>query len=630
MKYYTALFILLFAIQLQSQNIWQFPEPLVAAGNYSITDTVFMSPAGNDTNSGTMNSPVATFLKALQLLPFGTQGVNGGHAYGLVLLLPGTYVVSNGFQQPTGQYEQGNTYKNVSLEGIGDVTIQGRQDTFANGHLIRLMGSHIFIKNLKLKYGKIHGVYFSNQTPRINNILVDAVSVDSVMSFSMLFQDVDTILIRNSKGLHSSRPGLDTLTSPCQWPSGIKFYGCKWAIIHDSEVAYTRGEGLNFHNSEYGLAYNNLLHDNSSNIYCDNSARIVIRNNLNYATPGKEVYWRTCPSDTIPLYGSNGILLANEGACSNGGPTYQFCQSYCPFDNRSYPHIDSIFIFNNFFVNTTSALNLWQGNVDLIIAGYNCVRNVFFHHNTIIGVTGDSTAGNAAMIYAYFPNAYNTVLNRGFSIAENINIHGNIISYDVMKYGGIQPIRVVRDATFPVPFELNVSNNRVIEFDDEFTSTDQVDTALIASVDPAIDSIIKYLQPCPENANLIQPVSLADWIDSDYSYTIRLDTTNVGALEYVEQCSIDTTPASTFSTKSLKFNIYPNPAENQLICMREGMLESASLACVDLTGKRHFNIDWPTDKSSIVISVNHLTAGLYFLYYQYQGQTLRSLKFIKV
>lgn len=510
-------------------------------------------------NDGSIHSPVATFQKALSLLPFGTVGVNEGNAYGLIRVLPGNYVLTDGWQQNLNQYQNGGTFKNVSVEGIGEVTIGGSDTVFANGHGIRLIGNHIFLKNLHIHNTKIHGVSIGGNAERNRHVLIDQVEVDSVQSFSMLISTTDTVLIRNSKGLYGSRPGFDTLQSPCQWPSGIKFYDCKWSTIHDSEIAYTRGEGLNFHNSEYGLAFNNRLHDNTTNIYCDNSARIVLRNNINYADPEKAMYWRGCPADTTKTYGCKGVLLANEGACTVGGPTYVNCESFCTMAGTSHRQIDSIFIFNNFFVNVTPALNLWQGNVDMSIEGHNCLRNIFFHNNTVIGVTGDSTAGIAAMIYAFFPNAYSTVVDRGYAIGQNIQVKRNIVSYDKDKFAQIEPVRIVRDPNFPVPFSMQISDNRWIETDNELSATDQIDPLLPTEIGFSKDEILQELTPCPGKDYLLQSAIAPNWLGSDFADEYRFSPTNVGALEYASSCP---SPSSGLNQLNLDpdFLVYPNPS----------------------------------------------------------------------
>ena len=65
--------------------------PVINTGAYAITDTIYMDPNGEDSNPGTYEFPVKTFSIAVQKLPYGTQGINGGNAYGLIMLKPGYY-----------------------------------------------------------------------------------------------------------------------------------------------------------------------------------------------------------------------------------------------------------------------------------------------------------------------------------------------------------------------------------------------------------------------------------------------------------------------------------------------------------------------------------------------------------
>lgn len=76
---------------------FNIPSPILNVGNYLIADTVYMDPQGSDSNLGTFSSPLQTFTAAVQMLPWGTAGINGGHAYGLIMLNPGFYQTTSGF-----------------------------------------------------------------------------------------------------------------------------------------------------------------------------------------------------------------------------------------------------------------------------------------------------------------------------------------------------------------------------------------------------------------------------------------------------------------------------------------------------------------------------------------------------
>ena len=552
-----------------AQEIWNFPDPIINQGSYTISDTIYMSPDGDDANTGGPNDPVASFAKALQLLPYGERGINDGHAYGLVILKAGVYHVESGLQQSAAQYEQDGTYKNISIEGQGEVFIQGRPNSYeslANGHMIHLRGSHIYIRNLNLKFAKLHGILLAS-SETMTDILIEDVTVDSMGEFSMLTSNVENIVVRNSRFLRGSRIFNDSLvTGPnCKWPSGLKFYGSKFIKAYNNEVAYTRGEGLNFHNSEYGLAYNNRLHDNPTNIYCDNSARIILRSNFVFNTPGNTKYWKTCPGNPGESFGGNGVLIANEGACDIGGPIYQNCKTVCPLLGKEYRQIDSVFIYNNLFVNTTSALNLWQG-ITQPIGGPNCVQNVFFEHNTVVGMTGGPLDRHAPSINAYFPNAYKTITGFGYAVARNIHIRSNIISVPFEEFSRTDISSVVLHQTFPVPFDFNFENNLVNQDDEWLDNSDEIVNSIIQKVDLNSDSLLFYLLPCPSNEDLQKKVEAPGYITSDFRALPRLqESTNVGALEYDQQCSlINSTYKEVDKGLKAQWTIFPNPGNHTI------------------------------------------------------------------
>ncbi len=552
-------------IFLHASAQFDIPEPLPNTGVYAITDTVYMDVAGNDTNAGTFNAPVKSFTTALSKLPYGTAGINGGNAYGLILLKPGTYYTATGFQQYANTWQSGNTYRNVSVEGIGDVTVCGTVDTFASNTLLYLSGSHIYIRNLKLRYSNSHGILLSRSNitlPRQTNILIDGVQVDSVKGFCMLFKSIDSILVKNSSGLYGARPGSDSLTSPCQWPSGIKFLGCAYTTIHHSEIGYTRGEGLNFHNSHYGLAYNNLLHDNSSNIYDDNSANLIIRNNLIYNTPGiNKRYWRTCPADTGANWSGTGILLANEGACINGnGPGHNFCRLDCSFPSESFWDVDSVYVFNNLFQNTSSVFSFWEGNTN--VTGTNCIRNVFFFNNTVSGITGDSLANLIGVVNFYFPS-YNPIFNSFYSYLSNVKIMNNIFSYDTSAFARLIPVRKVFSALHPGPMDITFSNNLWIQSHSSLGVGDVVRYELPFSSSLFKDSIYS-VTPCETNSSYIYDAPVPFTIlTEDFNYSPRRSPlSNVGAIELDSFCLIETKVFEPSFSKDIK--VYPNPFHKNL------------------------------------------------------------------
>ncbi|MEX2589812.1 MAG: right-handed parallel beta-helix repeat-containing protein [Chitinophagales bacterium] len=612
--YRFSILILLFC---SSQLFAQFsiPEPVVNTGNYTITDTVYMDPNGNDNNPGTFTQPVKSFSTAMQKLPFGTAGVNGGHAYGLIIFKPGHYRPSGSFQQTASNWKNGNTYKNISILGMGDVTIGGTVDSFASNHLLVLCGDHVFVKNIKLKYSTGIGFLLSRPAsePRQNNVLVENVEVDSVGLFAMLVRSADTVLVRNCVSSYAGRPGNEHLTSPCTWPSGIKFLNSTDCTIHDSEIAYTRGEGLNFHNSQRGNAYNNKLHDNGLNFYNDNSTKLMVHHNLIYNTPDfGDQFWRNCPADQTAVWANRGMLIANEGACMNGNfPEFVNCETRCMLPNEVFPNVDSMFVYNNIFQNTGTAIAFWQGVTD--IAGANCIRNVYIFNNTIIGVMGSAGVSSTGLVNLFFPN-YNEFVNSFYGYLENVRITHNIFTYDTAAYPNMMPVKMDFHAKHPGPKDISFDHNLWINDHSYIGANGKVRPQMPGQTYLLTDSL-KSIIPGPDNAYWIDTVpNPFALLTDDYSYQLRNGNTNVGAMEYRDSIK-DSIPEDTVSVAGInakeKIQIFPNPCFNcnYLTISGESMAETYDYRIYSLAGNEV--VFGKVNKGKINISC-HLS-GMYIL-----------------
>lgn len=533
--------------------------PVINDGLYAITDTLYMDPNGNDSAPGTFDQPVKSFSVAVQKLPYGMQGINGGNAYGLIMLKAGHYDAPNGFQQYENTWQNGNVFRNVSIEGIGDVMIGGTADSFATGHLIVLSGDHIFIRNIRLQYSTGIGILLSRNegNTRQKHVFIEDVVVDSVGSFSMLLRNVDTILIRNCRSLYASRPGSAALTSPCQWPSGIKFFNSTECTIYDSEIAWTRGEGLNFHNSRRGQAFRNKLHDNGLNFYNDNSTHLAVHHNLIYNTPaiGPE-YWRNCPADSDAIRASGGMLIANEGACDQGNlPVSEGCATRCILPAEVFPNVDSMFVYNNIFQNTGTALGFWQGST--AIAGVNCIRNVFVFNNTFIGSLAMPGASSAGFVNVFFPD-YNVLFSTNYSYLQNVRITSNVFTYDTQLFDNLVPVNMVFHPLHPGPKDITFDGNLWIAEHGYMGPNDLVRPDMQASTSLLTDSITSIL-PCDQNPEWIYSRPLAfPFLTDDYSFESRLaPNTNVGALEFDPDCM--TVSSGWVDASGFEIELFPNP-----------------------------------------------------------------------
>ncbi len=597
----------LFSLNVFSQlNI---PSPIINIGSYLISDTVYMDPQGNDSNLGTYDSPLQSFAAAIQMLPWGNIGINGGHAYGLVILKSGFYQTDLGFQQFVNNWHNNNVYKDISVEGLGDVVIGGTLTNLSSGHLLQLSGDHIFVKNITLQYSSGIGLLFSREIPRQRNILIENVKIEHVGSFSILTKGVDTITVKNSKSLFASRIGYENSSSPCQWPSGIKFLDNSNCIIHHCEVAYTRGEGLNFQNSTLCNIYNNKLHDNNLNFYDENSSKMMIHENMIYNTPNiGSQYWRGCLADTTSIWSGDGILIANEGSCSTGSnPVFENCKTKCVFPTVYFPNVDSIFIYNNILQKVGSGISFWEGVTT--IGGFNCIKNIFVFNNTFIETMGMPGANNSGFVKFFFPS-YNPIFNSFYGNMENIQIFNNIFTYDTLTYNNMDALKKTIHPNHPTPNAILLSNNLWIKSHEYLGNGDEVRTVMPIqsySLQDSIQSII----PCFDHPYWIKSVPVTfSFLTSDYLGESRYNIfTNVGAIEYKPECS--GLGFNDFSFALEKPLLFPNPCISCQSINIQNLPQNTVLSYVIYNS---LGIEVLTDEiNSNSFETNLLLSGVYYL-----------------
>ncbi len=553
---------------------FEVPLPMVGTMAHAFSDTVYMSPGGDDSQPGTEAQPVKSFAAAVSLLPFGVEDVQGGDAFGLVRLLPGTYELTEGLIQHESMWKQGNTYRHVSIEGVGHVMIGGTASNPCPGNLIQLMGDHVMIRNLHLRHALGMGILSTRPYVDANSVgpkhwWIQGVTTDSVGSFGMLLRHIDTLLVEDCRVLRSARIGNEYLASPCQWPSGLKCYASRHATVRNCEVGYSRGEGLNFHNSRSCLAYGNRLHDNSANVYLDNSSKVIFRQNHLFNTPGLEALANPCPADPNTQLTGPAFLLANEGSCPNGqGATFNNCASNCLFNQGSFPTVDSVFLYNNFIQNTGPALSFWEGNTNIV--GINCTKRVYFLHNTCIGLLGNP-AGKKGFLYGFFPTR--TLLS--YATLSQVEVYGNIFSYDSATYYNTPPLRLVKGNLHPGPVQLDHSYNLWNQSFAQIDPTELVRPALPASFG-LLEAPFSEVIPSYDSLSTVfvhEVPRIYDFVNKSFDGLPRQEVmTNVGAWEYRETASVNLAPQS-----SSRFQLYPNPSQGSIWIKSDELRGAASL-----------------------------------------------------
>lgn len=611
MRTFLSLGILLF-IRMNAIAQFNIQKPEVNTGKYAITDTVYMSPSGDDSKDGSQLNPVKTFQKALSLLPFGTDGVNDGQAYGLIRLLPGRYFTKNGFAQGDSQWKKGNTYKNVSIEGMGDVTLGGVSGDLCTNHVLILMGNHVFVKNIKIRQSSGIGLLMRGEPGRMmHDLVVDKVDTDSLGNFGILIVNNRAVEIMNCKVLRSGQLGQESLISPCSWPSGLKVQGCTDVTVHHCEVGFTRGEGLNFQNCLQGEAYRNALHDNTTNFYNDNSKNLIIRQNHFYNTPeGEQNFWRGCPADTGVKNAPCGILMANEGSCTNGtvgGVIFENCKNKCLLPLDYIHNVDSIFIYNNLFQRVGEVLSIWEGSTQIL--GVNCIHNVFFYNNTSIGTLGNPNS-RQSVIYEFMPT-YNPLTNT-WSQLENMQVFNNIFSIDKQAFKDFRGHTGIFHVLHPSKNSVTLGGNLWNWNAENKGSTDSISASIPGDMMYPSNQNYSSFIPCDKQSYLRRPMTAFGHVPQrDFLDSLRKPNGNVGAFEDMGACS--SLGVLNYAADDAPV-VYPNPAKDRFYL--SGISETVKI--YDLNGRLLFDVS-PSHASTFLLP-EEMKDGMYFVSFGYKGK----------
>nr|MBS0038412.1 T9SS type A sorting domain-containing protein [Saprospiraceae bacterium] len=608
-----SLFLMAGFQSIHSQTLPQITTPLVDTLQYTITDSVYLSVHGNDGGEGTADDPLRTFSEAVNRLPFGIEGVNGGHAYGLIIFQEGYYPVEGSLQQTTNQWKQGNTYKNISVRGEGEVIIGGTQQQPAQNTLLLLRGSHIYVKNIRLEYGLNIGLQIAGPAtyPRqCSNIYLQNVSVDSVGSHGILISFAEYILAENISVYHSGAYDPPIPPYPCRtWPSGFKPHMSQHVTLRNSSVGQNWGEGVNFHNCQYVLAEHNVIHDNfGTNLYNDNSSNYIARNNLIFNTPGADKFWRGCYGFESAPVAAAGISIANERSCptSAGFITDRtrdcVLECYHPINGTfRVSNVDSMFVYNNVILNASAALTVWEGVTEL---GRSCFQNIWIAHNTCVGFESDSAIANSGLISFFFPSGITIFGNQMSSITQT-HITDNIFSYEPENHPNISIVRRVLDNFFPAPFEVSFSNNLWSSEPPGYAMDDET------VVNNSIPTSLDYQSVSADWVSLFEPLPTGsgyDFMKTDFFGNARVEWT-AGAIEMQAVNTVDL----VMEEKS-NFRLFPNPAKNRVFIGSTAVrTEKVKIWVTNSAGKPVYHSTFNGSSDQIAMDISHWNAGIYFV-----------------
>ncbi|MBX7241187.1 MAG: T9SS type A sorting domain-containing protein [Bacteroidia bacterium] len=619
MKYISFVMIML-SLSFCGYSQFTIPLPVV----YTPDHTIYLSPTGNDSNSGTMNSPKKTFMSAVNTFDFGVNNISNSESYNEIVFLPGDYYPALTLSQTASQYIKttpggDKLYKNISLRGIGNVVIHGDSAQNAGySTLVSLMGSHIYVRNITLKNSKYAGIKFIGGNRHCTNIEVDSLTVDSAPSHGCLFTLADTILVKNSIITNTCNENSDETASNCQWGSALKTEFCKAITFQKNKVFRNWGEGINTSLSEGIYCFKNEAYDNySTNIYLHSAAKGIWDSNLVYNTDS--LFWRACYNPNGIRKPPSGISIANELTCTDiclsggnnnacGGKYH--CCAYYPHDAvflNIYPYrqTDSIFVYNNVLLQTD--ISLWDAFSGFL--NYAFMKDVFIENNTVIGVFGRTTLKKSPI---------NVTLGTSFIHAQNLRIKNNIFTQDT----SLSAYKAGISVYIPSGVCNGLSDGNIVTLNNnrwntaKITTNNAIGTAteqILASLPTAIaPAQLSALIPNNQQPYWIQTATPSSYITKDFLGNPRQGITNVGALEKDVTIPIDT------ETENALFEAFPNPATETLL-LRTQSQSIFRFTIYDPKGCIQQKSEWIQGEKEI--SVSGLSSGVYYLRIETDNQS---------
>jgi parallel beta-helix repeat protein len=299
--------------------------------------TYYVSPSGNDSSSGSINSPWKTIRKAsLSVVAGDTVYIRGGIFYESVeLSRSGTSISPISFLAYPGETPvlDGNNYTIPStlygplLKINGNyIKVSGLEVRYSRGMGVALNGVNVTVSNINSHHNKENGILITGDNGKVTNSRV----------WSNCMQNVNG----------SSGSGWSSGLSAARRPNNAK--------ISDNVVFGNWGEGVSTYQASGTIIEDNTIYDNwSANIYVSDAANVLVQRNFVYAT----------------------------GATSGGSQV-----GIMMGDEKYDPPSSNIKIINNIVYSTRRNLYWWQGSNGGGMVGVSISHNTFVNSTSSFDV----------------------------------------------------------------------------------------------------------------------------------------------------------------------------------------------------------------------------------------------------
>lgn len=515
----------------------------------------YLSPTGNDSNTGSSLQPWKTFV-------FAVQNVSNGDE---IIVNPGTYyetsiIQINGIHglviraadpdnRPLIDFvTRSNNNRIVFFNACANITWDGINIINAGG-----------VKNNDQKRGTFSfedwGKTVASENHVIKNCEISYSWNAAVYSFHVSGVQLENLIIHNN----AKRVGDPAYSYYKDHPHAIvAWHGDSWEI-RECRIYENRGEGVGpYENCSGWLIEDNIVYDNHSvNIYLDSEkGEHVVRNNLVYNTG----YMASLASDQSLDYGYKeavGIRIANEIA------DWDFLGNYDPTKNKVY----NIKVYNNIVLDCKGGIQAMQ-----YANGYN-----FELYNSII--------------------ANNTIVNSGGGGGGiRLTVPGGVKFYN----------NVVVNTDQIISFSPDMKHNYISSVSPFIDGT---------GLDAQHYSLLPDATLCIDQGLDLSSIFTEDYFGT--SRIFQGTAYDLGAIEFIQReiASTDQNPAEL----SEPYKIYPNPLRNGDVLVIEKSneaYEGTRIQLYSVTGHYIFN-SINQLRRRLEIPINGLQPGLYFIRINY-------------
>lgn len=253
----------------------------------------YVAVNGKDTNSGSINSPLATITKAVALAQAGD----------VISVRGGTY---NGAQAQAKIWKSGAKDKPIVIqEHPGERAILDGTGTKSGTDLVAITGSYITFQGFEVRDATRSGisVYAAHDVKVIGNEVYDTHRGGIWVGAGKEGQSYNNLIQNNI--IHDTVMENSAKTWKGGWARALAIDVTKNSVVKDNYVYDNYGEGIGGLSSSNVSYTNNKVYDNYSvQMYFDNSQYIKVTGNKVFHTGDRDFYRGGKPGI--------GILVANE------------------------------------------------------------------------------------------------------------------------------------------------------------------------------------------------------------------------------------------------------------------------------------------------------------------------------